>query len=655
MSALKYRADIDGLRALAIIPVVLFHAGVEWCAGGYVGVDIFFVISGYLITSIIYRDIASQSFSYADFYDRRIRRIFPALFFMLVVVTGVCWISFLPKDLNDFGQSLMATMGMLSNVHFYGENGYFDGPSELKPLLHTWSLAVEEQYYLLFPFLLGFALKRSIKFAGYMVILTFLVSLLLAERVVREEVEAAFFLPQYRAWELLLGSMLAIGVFPVIGHKWRELLAWCGLLMIVYSIFDYSSETRFPGLAAVLPCFGAGLIIYAGSNKPCAVSRLLALRPLVLVGLISYSLYLWHWPLFAFRHYYFVEYSAVSAYVLIVVAFVLAWFSWQFIEKPFRTKSIIKERAVISRMAIVASLVLVIIGAVIDIKDGVPERFDDRLRQFVFDGVNKHKVYDQCSKLKAKDVNVQTLCTLGEQKQSVKTFLLWGDSHAEMLAPALNKVAKDTGSAGYLASKSSCVPLPHITVTRRNGAPNMSCAEFNRNVLELISEEGITDVVIAARWAMHVNGSLYGNEYGRVRALVDLKNSALTQPATIVARGLADLMEQLQESSVRLWVVNQVPEIGHHVPRAILSSILLSKEIAIQPRIVDYHRRTQAFDNILNRLHESYDFNVLKPAQYLCEEVCKVMVGGSPIYRDDDHLSTYGAEWLSPLFNPLLK
>ena len=306
-SEIRYRPDIDGLRAVAIVVVVLFHYGFAHLAGGYVGVDIFFVISGYLITSLILLDMRDRVFSAFKFYERQIRRIFPAMFFMLAVACVVAVSLLMPSDLRPFGHSLVATSFFLSNFEFLREFGYFGAAADLKPLLHTWSLGVEEQFYIIFPPLLAlmlrFARKQAVPFIALIACASFACSVWLS----RHFPDVNFFLLPSRMWELMIGALLATSAAPTLKNRVvAEILGGGGLAAILASVVLYSSTTPFPSEAALLPCLGAAAIIYSGT-QPTMTRALLAAPPVVFLGLISYSLYLWHWPVRVFAQYYLIR------------------------------------------------------------------------------------------------------------------------------------------------------------------------------------------------------------------------------------------------------------------------------------------------------------------------------------------------------------
>ena len=342
---MKYRAEIDGLRALAVIPVIFFHAGFELFNGGFVGVDVFFVISGYLITTILIEDIENKRFSIIHFYERRARRILPALFFVMLVCIPLAWLWMLPSQMKDFSQSLVAVSLFASNILFWWKSGYFDADSEEMPLLHTWSLAVEEQYYLLFPVFLMLAWRFGKHRVFWMIIGVAIISLLLSEWGWRNEATANFYLAPTRVWELLAGAIAAFMVQKN-GIQNNNFLAALGLTAIIFSIFAYDQSTPFPSLYTLVPVLGAVLLVlYA--HQTTFTARLLSTRLCVAIGLISYSAYLWHQPLFAFAR--VMQISAPTKIVMLclsLMSIALAYFTWLFVENYFRNKDKVGQKTI---------------------------------------------------------------------------------------------------------------------------------------------------------------------------------------------------------------------------------------------------------------------------------------------------------------------
>jgi peptidoglycan/LPS O-acetylase OafA/YrhL len=363
-----YRPEINGLRSFAVLPVIFFHAGFSLFSGGYVGVDVFFVISGFLITTIILEEMRVGRFSIINFYERRARRILPALFFVMLVSIPFAWALLSPSDLQDFAQSLVAIALFGSNFLFWQESGYFDTAAELKPMLHTWSLAVEEQYYVLFPLLILAAWRLGTKRLAALIAAIGAVSLLIAEIQVRTQPATAFFLLPARTWQLLMGSMVAFVVvywhrYPgLIDHNrlLGEVLGAVGLIMIIWATFLFDEHTPFPGIMALVPTLGTALVLLFSSSRTF-VGRVLAFGPLVGVGLISYSAYLWHQPIFAFTRHAFP--GDVPGWVMLLLSAItlgLAYLSWRFVEQPFRARSFIGRRAIFaaSGLGIVAFMSL---------------------------------------------------------------------------------------------------------------------------------------------------------------------------------------------------------------------------------------------------------------------------------------------------------
>lgn len=366
---MRYRREIDGLRAIAVIPVILFHAGIPYFNGGFIGVDIFFVISGFLITSIITSEIEAKQFSIINFYERRARRIMPMLFFILLASFCYAWFCLLPSDMKSFSSSITSVIFFYSNFHFYSESGYWDISSELKPLLHTWSLAVEEQFYLLFPLLL--LVTQKLKKAKMMILICLLtvISICLSQWSAHHAVTANFYLLPTRFWELAIGALIGISgvkyssvLTSITRHRaFNEIMAFLGLGMIVFSILFLTESTPFPGFIALVPTLGTAMIIIFASAETL-IGKFLSLPFFVGIGLISYSAYLWHQPLLAFAKYQsFPALSWMVKIALVMLVFPLSYLSWKFIETPFRSKSLFSRKKILSFWAI-GSLLFAIVG-----------------------------------------------------------------------------------------------------------------------------------------------------------------------------------------------------------------------------------------------------------------------------------------------------
>ena len=369
---MKYRPEIDGLRALAVLPVIFFHAGFEFFGGGFVGVDVFFVISGYLITSILLEDLKYERFSLFKFYERRARRILPALYLVLLVTTLIATFLMSPQQLKDFGQSLISTVTFASNFYFLFKADYWAQSSEFLPLLHTWSLSIEEQYYLVFPILL-YLLYQFYKNKIFWIFLALsIVSLFLSEFGSRNFTVANFYIPATRAWELFLGSLAAV-ITNKKGIKKNNTFAFFGLLLLGFSFLFFNDSTPFPGFYSLVPVSGTFFLILF-SHKETLVGRFLSNKLLVGVGLISYSAYLWHQPLLAgFRIYQnSIETSFFELSIIIASTFVFAFLSFRFVEHPFRNKTIVSTKVMLY-LSVSFFLVFLIYGSYLHKTEGLRE------------------------------------------------------------------------------------------------------------------------------------------------------------------------------------------------------------------------------------------------------------------------------------------
>jgi peptidoglycan/LPS O-acetylase OafA/YrhL len=346
--ASRYRPDIDGLRAVAVISVMIYHLGlvlpgkaINRVSGGFIGVDVFFVISGYLITGIIQRQIVSGNFSFADFYSRRMRRILPAFYCILLCVSVLAGLHLFPEEVSTYNRSAISAILSVSNVYFWKTTNYFAGPAMSKPLLHTWSLSVEEQFYIVWPLLLVLIARFRPRMLRMIIILLAACSFLLSAIGVWRWPDATFYLVFGRIWELSLGGMLALNILPAPRAAWvRQIIGVLGFGMIAFADLMFTTDTPFPGAAALVPCLGAGLIIAAGEKGGHAVGRMLAWKPMVFVGLISYSLYLWHWPIFVFQRMFSLfpggDLGKKVKVEVLLATFVLATLTWRFVEQPLR-------------------------------------------------------------------------------------------------------------------------------------------------------------------------------------------------------------------------------------------------------------------------------------------------------------------------------
>lgn len=476
--AIEYRAEVDGLRSLAIVPVVFFHAGFKTFGGGFVGVDVFFVISGYLIASIILAEMGRGEFTLASFYERRARRILPPLFVVMAASFAMAWLWMMPEEMKRFSDSLISVPLFVSNFQFWRESGYFGTTAELKPLLHMWSLAVEEQYYVLFPLFLIVAWRFGKGFIGVVLGIVGAASLVLAEWGVVKMPEAAFFLLPARAWELLLGVAVAlvpthVRASSTISSSVRQMGGLGGLVLIGYPVFCFDHGTEFPGIHALPPTLGAALIILLADHRTW-VGRLLSCRPLVGIGLVSYSAYLWHQPLFAFaRIRSITPPSQFAMSVLAILAFILAWASWRYIERPFRDRTMV-GRSPLLAFSVTLSAAFVALGLLGHYTGGYEQHFvtsrlndAERTAYQLINRSTRGNLYQEMRddgecRFWVRAVDAQFRSRFAEcTKKFGKAIIVLGDSHAMNIYNALFEAAQGRLLVGI--SQGGCRPHQHLS------------------------------------------------------------------------------------------------------------------------------------------------------------------------------------------------
>lgn len=661
-----YRADIDGLRALAVLPVLFFHAGVPGFSGGYVGVDVFFVISGYLITSILWRDIGLGHFSIAKFYERRIRRLLPALFVVLLacVVIGA-WL-LLPMRFRDFGKSMIAVAGFASNILFYRDTGYFDAPAELKPLLHTWSLAVEEQFYLFFPLLLMWIHRNRSKWAFPLIIALAVMSFGANIAFVGQHQSAVFYLLPFRAWELLLGAILAMGIGPRLEGNLSVATCLLGIASIVAAVIGFDSSTLFPGWAALLPCLGAALIIYAGEGGRGASAPLLTSPILTFVGRISYSLYLWHWPLivFAKQLHGTAEFDSSTSLGVIALSLLLASLSYRFVEQPFRNPGSGLSRRTMFAGATAASVIWLILGGIAYVTDGLPSRLSESVVRFAAAAEDFSPSPSVCGKGQIQlPANV---CHIGVQDAS-PTFLMWGDSHAGIMVHGVEAAAHWHGAGGVFSGVGGCPPLIGIEKDENtsDAATDSRCAVHNAALLYFLeTQPEIDTVLLVSRWAYYANGQGFGPES---RNTVRLWAPASTVPAEsqvnskVFENGLRETLIRLTAMGKRVYLVEQVPELDGYSAERIAARLARQGEDALpelertlsidRKRVID---RQKHFAAALQPWREQGLIGILGTHEFFCtSEVCRALAGPTPLYFDNNHVTTSTSIALQHIYAPL--
>ncbi len=621
------------MRALAILPVVMFHAKVPGFSGGFVGVDVFFVISGYLITSIIFEDIRAERFSITQFYERRARRILPAFFLVMFASCVLAALLLFPKQYLAFSRSLVAAALFGSSITFYGESGYFDLAAEMKPLLHTWSLSVEELYYIFFPVLmLGLARFFPGRYwQSLMLIAAASLAGSVAALIDDGKSNAAFYLPHLRAWELLVGAVLAVGRPADVGSgPVRHGVSLAGLAMIVVPIFTYSDATTFPGLMALPPCLGTALLLYSGQKGPAVGNRILSFPAFVFVGLVSYSLYLWHWPLLVFARYFFGRDLAAGQTVSVVgLSIALAVVSTFFIEKLFRGQDSKLTSRQIWAFSIAGTVILIAIGVHGDVSKGWPGRYSAKHAAIFNAARDRDPRQKECLHVRPNP----RACLYGNGTAEAKVAL-WGDSHAAVYADVLGRVASEKQQSIRVYTFPSCPPVRNWA--RIGQSWRKACLDFQTRVFdELRASQSITRVIIAARY----RGYPFAKKGSGFAAAFEETMVALTRAGKSVA-----IIYPVDE-----WHEDVPAALGRRVTRGDLPG-KLSRPYAM------FARRNSATFGFLDTVAGRWHLDKIEPHRLLCDSgKCYFYRNGQVYYSDAHHLSLTGARRIAPLFRPLFK
>ena len=667
----KYHPDIDGLRAVAVLAVVAFHAFPSWVRGGFIGVDVFFVISGYLISTILFENLDKGTFSFSEFYSRRIRRIFPALLLVLIACFAFGWFALLADEYKQLGKHIAAGAGFISNFILWNESGYFDNSAETKPLLHLWSLGIEEQFYIVWPLLLWFAWKRKFNLLTITVVVavtTFILNL----KGVKQDMVATFYSPQTRFWELLSGSLLAwftlykkdtfTGIKSKIdvwlsrvvysqkqeggGKTLANVLSFVGLLLLLYGFWRINKELSFPGKWALVPVLGTVLIITAGS-KAWVNRTILSNKLAVWFGLISFPLYLWHWPILSFAR--IVESEVPSRNIRIaavVLSIVLAWLTYKLVERPLRFG---KHNKIKVAVLVVIMIIFGYLGYNTYDRDGLKFRrvikdYEVNARAFTMPKFDEAR--ERCKSIVGQEHNFHCLVNGGTDDISRLDLYFVGDSHSEALSLGLINSDLKFISLG----RGGCLPLIDVERFAENGAQqcHLGYSVFFNQILSSSLKK--SDVILTARFSAYVEGTGFGE--------IDYKppgNLHIQKPGDRLEKtenlyrdvfkvGLHDTLNLLTKKFNRVVIVLQVPELGFD-PKACITRPLkinsslcsLSKDIVME--------RQKKYRNAIEEVLLSYpSVIVYDPLESFCDNSkCYAMRNGLMLYRDDDHISIAGA------------
>ena len=645
---IKYRPEIDGLRAIAVGAVILYHAqinisGYNIFKGGFIGVDVFFVISGYLISSIILKELISNgSFSFKHFYERRVRRILPALLFLMLVSLPFAWLFLLPNSLIDFSKSILYSLIFSSNFYFH-YSGQIYGAEDglLKPYLHTWSLSVEEQFYVLFPIILLLLFKWLRKHFIYILIFGFIISLGLAEWTSKNYPSRSFYFIHTRMWELLAGSILAY--FEIIkGHRSKNqllnlVLPTIGLVLISHSIIFFDSKIFHPSFYTLSPIVGVCLIIWF-SDKNEFITKILSTKLFVGIGLISYSLYLWHYPIFSFIRITGLGDGSILLKLLIALSIIIiSFFSYYFIEKPFRNKKF--EFKFLLTIIVSLLFILISFNFYVIYHKGIDKRLPEIFQK----------------ELKKENVNFY-------QKDDVQKVVLLGDSHAKALAFNLNEGIKKNNLSLFRFNTEMYL-TGFNQINKKTKKANSEFVNINNNIADFLDKNSNLIVVFHQRWAPHLLERFFDNhegykeqsdlEFDKYLEPINFETSSIKERQQYIKEGLISQINSIINKGHKLVLIYPVPELGVNLKRYLFREYIFNRSefknsIPIFSGSYEvYKNRNKLVFEILDSI-ESPNIYRIYPHKFFCDKQIKNRCIGNNqdnlFYYDDDHLSIQGSK-----------
>jgi peptidoglycan/LPS O-acetylase OafA/YrhL len=629
---MRYRPDIDGLRAFAVMAVILFHAGLDAVPGGFVGVDIFFVISGYLITGLIVEKLRQGTFSFWDFYARRTRRIYPALFVLIPFVLLFGYFILTPGEYDELGRSAIYSSAFLPNIYFWLNTGYFDQAAATMPLLHLWSIGVEEQFYLMWPVTLV-VLWRFVKFGKTATLLALIVvTILLAALCIvwtHYDAKAAFYLPFTRLWEFTLGAMVL--ALPVIKRpRVADALSVAGLIAMIVAALTFDDSLAYPGYYALLPCLGTTAAIWSGERS--LMGRVFSLSPNVLLGKISYSLYLWHWPVFVYYGFYAGNDAKPQAKLLLVpVIIAIAYLSWRFVEMPIRHRRGYPRRHVLYGLATATATAC--LALIVVVNAGFPGRIPQEVRVLS----NRQDMLKlDCREMIKLVGDKRKRCIVGAPWATAsKHAVIWGDSHAKHLVPILDRPAREQNLA--VALWSGCPPFidnESLQREKRNApAYSENCARSRREVLSWLRKTKDVDLVIISNaWAIYPEALFAGAAIDRWRPEEAMRR---------IEENLRSTIETIDPNRLSVLFVGDVPRPGFNVPDCALQSAAgLWREPCKKFREF-FTTEERPIEKVLAKLADGTDrVYFLDTQKSMCADPkgCTIRIQGEIIYRDPNHL-----------------
>jgi len=634
MSNTKFRTDINGLRAIAVISVVLFHFGVTGFSGGFVGVDIFFVISGFLMTGIVARGIDKDNFGFIDFYLARARRIIPALFFLAVVLLVVGWFYLSPNDYSRLSKEVDRSILFLSNNYFFKKSGYFDPDSHERLLLHTWSLSIEWQFYILYPILLIFLSKLTFKLIPKIIALFFIVSFSYSVFKSYSDPNYAFYMLPSRAWEMFLGGLAYFATKQNRYIKSKSICYFLGFAFIVISIFFYSPETIWPGFPALLPTVGTALVIYAGKESFFTSNYIFQK-----IGDWSYSIYLWHWPLAVAILLFDIEKNASVIFWLISLSVFLGAISYFYIENPARRFLTSNSKIFVFLLILFPVIFILTAAKIIREYQGFPERLPEDIYTVFEQANNKYYELEKCHDNKDK-----TMCAYGSGDIGA---IVVGDSHAMSVMWGVVSVLNERRVLDW--TRSGCPTILNIQTKSKDPA---GCSNFLSSNFKTLPEYPGVPLLLTNRYSSYLIGF---NEYLSDSKAPDIYidkpyDNFSAAYLSEIYNGYVDTLCSLAKTNP-VYIIKPSPELKLNVPEVMGRSLLVGQEKRVSVSLAEYNERNEIALRLLDDVASKCNVTLLDPIPYLCDgERCYGDVDGLPIFFDDDHLNMRGAELLKPLF-----
>jgi peptidoglycan/LPS O-acetylase OafA/YrhL len=649
----NYRKDIDGLRAISVLGVIGFHLFPNMFNGGFIGVDIFFVISGFVIAKTIQNSFENHDFNFLNFYKRRILRLYPCLVVVLITCLITGWYLLLSSEYLLLSKHVLGGLSYTTNIMLLKEAGYFDVSNDFKPLMHLWSLGIEGQFYLLWPFIFFFLLKNR-QYLNVSILLILTISFWFNVTYLKNNEVNIFFSPIGRIWEFMFGVIVSVNNVKLYyffnGEKnkiLRNILALTALIAITITIFQFNEVRNYPGWYALIPVVSAALLITTGESP--VNKNILSIRPLVFLGLISYPLYMWHWPIISFMNFYYDgKLSLLNSIVYIIFIIIISSVTYFYLEKR-----VSKSKKNVINLFFYSGLLLAVISSVIIFKNGFESRKINQIYRNYVESLNRTEKLNCIDILNAYKLREDWYCDLGKKDYPTRLFA-FGDSHAISMLPALEKFAEEYKVHIIFSSAAGCPPLLGIQSMRGALIEKYNCKLLNNKIFETIKSQKIPNVLLIGRW-IYYNGVLSRpNEWQEITRNESVKLSKSNNKESF-DWGIRNTVNEFKDIGVNVIVLLDNPQQECNPLRLLRKSLTPGKkpeeldlEINQCSSTVEYHQKMQYE---VNKIILSSNSKVIDISKFLCDvKLCPIIENSKFLYSDENHLSKIGAEKIYPGF-----